>query len=291
LERARIDTGFTTAEEGIPVQQRCGIPFQKAQDSDSKSLHFQNMTPSPNQPDVGVTSLFVRTCFFIAFFGEIPTGLLVPPGRPTYNAQPDVGSSAVTDPSDRSLVPHQPSQVDYDVVLYTPNAQSNVGSSAVTDPPDRSLIPYQPSQANYDIIMQDNITQDNVPRDRFLPAESRKRRRSQGPEIIIEDQNSRILERYVITDDTACNQGSVKEITQKLAEGRWLLIGNHVVSPEDAIDCAIRSVPPARITVVEPGALNRILEVRGYNPETIRETQASQVMVVSTPEQEDDGIT
>jgi Protein of unknown function (DUF3723) len=65
------DTRFTTTDEGIPVRKRCGIPFQDSSKTDRATLQLQVMLGAVGQADIGITWLFVRRCFFIAFFGTM----------------------------------------------------------------------------------------------------------------------------------------------------------------------------------------------------------------------------
>jgi hypothetical protein len=88
----------------VKLNERYGLPYRKAQKQDSQLL-FLDILHAGNVPlDRKVTTLFVRQCFYFAFFGQLPETTPLSPAR-------------TSSPSSDGSLPHSPLFVPDDRVL------------------------------------------------------------------------------------------------------------------------------------------------------------------------------
>lgn len=86
--------------------KRYGLPHRNAQRQDSRLLFLDELHANNVPLDTKVTTLFVRRCFYFAFFGQLPEGLPLSPaqtGSPSSDGS--LPQSPIFLPDDRSLVP------------------------------------------------------------------------------------------------------------------------------------------------------------------------------------------
>jgi hypothetical protein len=86
--------------------KRYGLPHRNAQRQDSRLLFLDELHANNVPLDTKVTTLFVRRCFYFAFFGQLPEALPLSPaqtGSPSSDGS--LPQSPIFVPDDRSLVP------------------------------------------------------------------------------------------------------------------------------------------------------------------------------------------
>ncbi|KAI2835487.1 hypothetical protein CBS11350_10013 [Aspergillus niger] len=99
----------TSPEPALPREvklKRYGLPHRNAQRQDSRLLFLDELHTSNVPLDNKVTTLFVRRCFYFAFFGQLPEASPLSPARPSSSSSDgSLPQSPILVPNDRSLAP------------------------------------------------------------------------------------------------------------------------------------------------------------------------------------------
>ncbi|KAL5687471.1 hypothetical protein EMGR_001738 [Emarellia grisea] len=93
----------------VKLNERYGLPHQNAQRQDARLLFLDELHADNEPLDRKVTTLFVRRCFYFAFFGQLPeTTPLSPTRTSSPSSDGSLPHSPLFVPDDRVLAPEPP---------------------------------------------------------------------------------------------------------------------------------------------------------------------------------------
>jgi hypothetical protein len=257
-----------------------------------ETVHFDLVLGPLGQPDSGISWLFVRRCFFIAFFGSfddirfdiqhpgtaqvLDTGV---DGVMEYNT-----TSAPIGPSSQNM-----SYIQHPVTDPVPvsgvnmthhagiaeNASSSLNTNHVQHP-ETALVPF--SGINTAMKRNAETSADGLHADNV---------------IHFLTHNGAPLGYQRLSGDAVIDQEEVKlKARRYIGQGGYTLyVENKAVSPDEAFHAATRYSTPERIYVVPHGSINVFLSVRQWNSYSRPETRAERArMNTSDLDEESDEI-
>ncbi|EAW20712.1 uncharacterized protein NFIA_112360 [Aspergillus fischeri NRRL 181] len=93
----------------VKLNERYGLPHQNAQRQDARLLFLDELHADNVPLDRKVTTLFVRRCFYFAFFGQLPETTPLSPARTSSpSSDGSLPHSPLFVPDDRVLAPEPP---------------------------------------------------------------------------------------------------------------------------------------------------------------------------------------
>lgn len=142
--------------------KRYGLPHRNAQRQDSRQLFLDELHASNVPINTKVTTLFVRRCFYFAFFGQLLEALPLSPAR-------------TSSPSSDGCLPHSP--------LFVPDDRSPVQASSVVSPIQRHREGPVEGQSRRDVARQNRRRRKQEEKERRRQERRRRRelRRSRPP--------------------------------------------------------------------------------------------------------------
>lgn len=143
----------------VKLNERYGLPHRNAQRQDSRLLFLDELHADNVPLDRKVTTLFVRRCFYFAFFGQLPEALPLSPAR-------------TSSPSSDGSLPHSP--------LFVPDDRLLVPVSSVVSPIQRCREGRIDGQSRREIARQDRRRRKQEAKERRRQ-ERRRRRELRQP--------------------------------------------------------------------------------------------------------------
>jgi hypothetical protein len=142
--------------------KRYGLPHRNAQRQDSRLLFLDELHADNVRLDTKVTTLFVRRCFYFAFFGQLPEALPLSPAR-------------TSSPSSDGSLPHSP--------IFVPDDILTVPASSVASPIQRRREGRIDGQSRRDVAQQDRRRRKQEAKERRRHKRRRRQeeRRSRPP--------------------------------------------------------------------------------------------------------------
>jgi Protein of unknown function (DUF3723) len=263
--RESVSTSFTTSGKGIPVRQRCGIPFRDSQEIDEEALVFDVILGPVGEPEAGITWPFVRRCFFIAFFG-------------TFDDTPlDISPTAATG----TLPPENTGHIQLPETALIPSSDTNMTREDIAGPAAAETAAATLSQ-NTDLAQHSeravlpfpdvNMITMRVDRAKWLHADN---------VIHFLSHKGDPVGYQGLCGDVLLDQEEVKRKALRFFRPREnnLYVQNQTVSPDNAFVAATAHRPPERIYVVPKGSVNVFLQVRHWDAHSMPEARAERALV------------